>query len=701
MTHHEEISALDIQLQYQPDDVRRAEIILEILDRYNHLKSRNTALYADKLRSINQQLQSPLYEAWIAFYDGRVKYFSLDYSASDGSLVTALQLFTTLGHQKGAVDTLNQLAWNDYIQDDYRRGLDYARGAIDMAEASGYKRGAASAYNTIGLIYWNQGDFPKALDCHKTSLALKEQTGDKLGMAASYNNIGLIYINQGGFQQALEYFFLSLRIKEEVSDKRGMAGAYGNIGNIYEKQGNFAQALEYLLKGLKIHEETEDKQRMASAYHNIASIYLDQRNYTLALEYDAKSLKMAEQSGDRNLMALSYTNIGLGYSAQQNYDDALTYFLKSLMMTEETGNKMQMADVCHNIGLAYYNRHSYSYALEYASQTLTIAREIEAREYLALAHCLTGAIYTATREYDKATDHLNKSLSTATEMGLKQQIRDTLKAYSELKKAQGEWQAALTYYEKYIDAKEDLLNSDTQKKIMSIQFGYEMEQKEKEVEIHRLRNVELKAEKDRSEALLLNILPAEVAEELKTAGVSEARHFDNVTVLFTDFKNFTGFSEKLSAKELVSELHECFKGFDEIIGRYNIEKIKTVGDAYLAAAGVPVPNEKHAEDMVRCAIDIREFMLERRKMMGEKTFEVRIGLHSGHVVAGIVGVKKFSYDIWGDTVNTAARMEQNSHAGRINISGATYELVKDIVRCIHRGKVMAKNKGEIDMYFIQ
>jgi adenylate cyclase len=700
MTHHEEISLLDKQLNSQTDDRQRAQIVLEILAKYNHLKSRNTAVYADRLRKLNETLRSPLYDAWTLFYQGRASYFTLDYEASNRSLSGALGLFKILEHTIGIVDCLNQMAWNYYLQDQYNRGLKYAQDAMAKAAAAAYHKGLAAAYNTIGLIYWNQGDFPHALDHHLASLKLKEQTGDKLGMAASYNNIGLIYINQGDFQKALEYFFLSLHIKEDLNDKRGMAGAYGNIGNIYEKQGNYAQALEYLLKGLEIDGETEDKHRIASAYHNIASIYLDQHNYALALEYDMKSLSMAENIGDKTLMVLSYSNIGQSYSAQQRYSEALDYLLKSLSMTEQTGNKLEMADTCYNTGMVYYHLADYAHALEYASRTLTLARELEAKEYISLANCLSGIVYTATDDFDKADTHLDASLQIADEMGLKHQKRDALKALSKLNKVQGNWKDALAYYERYIEAKEDLLNADTQEKIMSIQFGYEMEQKEKEVEIHRLRNVELKTERDRSEALLLNILPAEVAEELKKNGVSEAKLFDNVTVLFTDFKNFTGFSEKLSAKELVSELHECFKGFDEIIGRYNIEKIKTVGDAYMAAAGVPVANALHAEDVVRCAIDIRDFMLERHRRLGHETFEVRIGVHSGHVVAGIVGVKKFSYDIWGDTVNTAARMEQNSEAGRINISGATYALVKDKFSCRHRGKVMAKNKGEIDMFFV-
>lgn len=212
---------------------------------------------------------------------------------------------------------------------------------------------------------------------------------------------------------------------------------------------------------------------------------------------------------------------------------------------------------------------------------------------------------------------------------------------------------------------------------------------------------ELKTEKQKSDDLLLNILPEEVADELKEKGTTTAKQFDNVTVLFTDFVNFTRAGETMNPQQLVDELHTCFKAFDEISGKYNIEKIKTVGDAYLAAAGLPTPDPRHAENVVQAAIEIAGFMQERSISTNGKTFEIRIGIHSGPVVAGIVGVKKFAYDIWGDTVNTAARMEQSSEPGKINISQTTYDLVKDHFQLHYRGEIGAKGKGQLKMYFVE
>lgn len=230
------------------------------------------------------------------------------------------------------------------------------------------------------------------------------------------------------------------------------------------------------------------------------------------------------------------------------------------------------------------------------------------------------------------------------------------------------------------------------------------EELEKEVaarteELER-QHEELKAEKNKSDALLRNILPEEIAEELKNKGASEARYFDHVTVIFTDFVDFTKAGERMTPQELVDELHTCFKAFDGIISRYNIEKIKTIGDAYLAVCGLPASNSNHAVNTVKAALEIRQFMNERKKQMPDKTFDIRIGIHSGAVVAGIVGVKKFAYDIWGDTVNTAARMESSSEPDKINISETTYQLVNEHFNCVFRGEIEAKNKGEMKMYFV-
>jgi adenylate cyclase len=218
------------------------------------------------------------------------------------------------------------------------------------------------------------------------------------------------------------------------------------------------------------------------------------------------------------------------------------------------------------------------------------------------------------------------------------------------------------------------------------------------------KNRIIQEERQRSENLLLNILPSSIAEELKTLGHANTRRYDSVSVLFADFKNFTSIAEKLTPEELVSELDHCFKGFDKIMGKFGMEKIKTIGDAYMCAGGLPDPYQSNPTKVIQAAFEMQNFLevlKEQRMKEGRPYFEARIGIHTGPIIAGVVGEKKFAYDIWGDTVNVAARMESNSDAGKVNISSSTYELVKDSFKCEYRGKISVKNKGEVEMYWVE
>lgn len=218
------------------------------------------------------------------------------------------------------------------------------------------------------------------------------------------------------------------------------------------------------------------------------------------------------------------------------------------------------------------------------------------------------------------------------------------------------------------------------------------------------KNKTIRQEQERSENLLLNILPALVADELKKNGRTQAQYFEDASVLFADFVGFSKIAEQLKPQQLVTELDTAFKAFDEIIARYNLEKIKTIGDAYMCAGGLD--NDKsnsQIRDMVNAAREMQSWLAvwnAEREAKSQPRFDARIGIHRGPVVAGVVGSKKFAFDIWGDTVNIAARVEQAGEGGKINISGEAYEIVKTFAPCQYRGKISAKNKGEIDMYYV-
>jgi adenylate cyclase len=415
-------------------------------------------------------------------------------------------------------------------------------------------------------------------------------------------------------------------------------------------------------------------------------------------------------------------SIGNVYQAQRDFAKALEYYFNTLKAFDSLGDKYGVAVGYGNIGETY----------------LIIARD-------TTGMIKPGELIPAgkTANLHKSVEYLNKAITLFKEIGVLDAIISYSKGLSEAYLLSGDYKGAFESYKQYATLN-DSVNSNANKiKITNLESARELGLKEKQIEIDKLAIVKkrnervffiagimilllviviilrnyytqaktnellskanylLSNEKKRSDDLLRNILPLEVADELKATGSAVAKHFDHVTVMFTDFVNFTKAGERMNPQQLIEELHTCFKAFDEIIGKYNIEKIKTIGDAYLAVSGLPVIDTQHGEHIVRAAIDINTYMTKRKEQMGDKTFEVRIGIHSGSVVAGIVGVKKFAYDIWGDTVNTASRMEENSEAGKVNISQTTYELVKDKFVCIYRGEIEAKNKGELKMYFVE
>ena len=660
------------------------------------------------------------------------------------------------------VKVLDELSF-DYSYTDPDAGIKYGQQELELANKLTWKKGIAKANVSMGVNYWAKSDFSRALSCYAVAQNIYENIGYKLGAATVAGNIGIIYDEQSDYGKALEYYFKALKINEEIGDKKGMARAMGNIAIVHHKQGDYPGALSYYFNALKIDEEIGNKRGAGIVTGNIGSIYNLQLDYQRALEYYLKALKMDEEIGEKNTAAKMTGNIATVYDAQRNDTLALAYYLKALNMNEELGDKSGVADNTRNIGIFYAQRHSYSQALPYLFKALKTDQEIgdkddEAKclagigeDYLGIVRDMPknsrvpgAATYVMpyragsqmpagrTALLHKAIEYIDSAITIDREIGSLKELETNYLYLAGADSLQGDYKQSLNDLSHYIIYKDSIYSKENSVQIARLEYqqkaatdSLKSAQEKHLAELkyrHQrhytylglmgisalmvflviiLRNSNrITREKKRSDNLLLNILPSEVAEELKKTGSSEPRDFDNVTILFTDFVSFTQASEKMKAKALIAELDACFKVFDGITSKYNVEKIKTIGDAYLAVSGLPTPDPEHAENIVRAAIEINAFMQDRVAKLGNSTFEIRIGIHSGSVAAGIVGVKKFAYDIWGDTVNTAARMEQNSEAGKINISATTYELVKDKFACEYRGEIDAKGKGAMKMYYV-
>ena len=585
-----------------------------------------------------------------------------------------------------------------------------------------------------------------ALYFGKSGIKLASETNNKKGLSDCYNKIGNIYEAQSNYPMALDYYQKSLKIRIELGNKKGTATSYNNIGAIYKDQGNYPLALEFYQKSLKISEELSDKIEISNCYNSIGSVHLEQGDYTQALSYYQKSLKTEEKLGDKQAMSYCYNNIGVVYSDLGNTQQAVENFQKSLKILEELGDKKGMAGCYINVGEIYADKNFYTLAIDYFQKSLKLYEELGDKQGMSLSYTNIADLYNKSKAYNNAISFGEKGIQLAKEIGTLLIESIGYENLSESYKGLGNYNEALKNYELFKKYNDSIFNLNKHKQIAQMEAIYQNEKKQKEIEINEVQlakkeveinhqktikvafiggfalavlivflilwslqqkkhdNKIIAAEKAKSEELLLNILPSETAEELKKYGRCVARPFDLVSVLFTDFKGFTTIAEKFSAEKLVAELDYCFRAFDQLMGKYNIEKIKTIGDSYMCAGGIPVPNTTNPVDIVKCGLEIQHFMdkykAERIKN-NEPYFELRLGVHTGSVVAGIVGLKKFAYDIWGDTVNIASRMESSGEVGKVNISGATYDLIKDKFVCTYRGKIEAKNKGEIDMYFVE
>ncbi len=583
--------------------------------------------------------------------------------------------------------------------------------------------------NQLSKFFFNS-DPDKSILYGNQATELATQLNFKPGLAYAFKHIGIAYFNKGDYKEALKYYELSLITFHSIGDKKGTANMEMNVGNVYYQNGVDDKALEFYLKSLKISEEIKDTLRMVSVLGNIGAIYgKKKQTYSDAIKYYRQAYPLSIAINDSYLAGLNALNLGEVFMFKEEYDSALHYFNISLPYFDSS---LDSSYTLNNVGRLYRRQKKYDQAIEIQKHAFELAVKLDSKDDMAISLAGLAKSFLEKGSLSEATLSYKKAEQIANETGANYTLLEIYTGLSKIYSNTNDFGNAVKYQNLLLNIKDSIYNLETDKKLGTLDFTYNLEKKESQINLQkqvisrqklvrnsfiggfsimlisaivffRQRN-RIKKEKHRSDELLLNILPEETAEELKHTGTAKTKSYDSVSVMFTDFKNFTSMSEKLSAEELVREIHMCYSEFDKIITKHNLEKIKTIGDSYMCVGGLPVANSTHPEDAVRAGLEMQQFMAKHKEeRIANKLpyFELRLGIHTGHVVAGVVGIKKFAYDIWGDTVNTASRMESSGEVGRVNISESTYQLVKDKFRCAHRGKVHAKNKGEIDMYFVE
>lgn len=555
------------------------------------------------------------------------------------------------------------------------------------------------------------GDYPLALETLNLALYQADKLSNEEGTLKILIQTAVLRHMLNDYDIALELLFRAEDLSDKLSDREAQAEVYNNIGAIYHTQREFGKAADYYNQSLDIYLQLDKKEEMGRAYNNFGVLWQDQSEPEKAIKYHRKSLSIWHDLDQKRWLRIANLHLGVCYKLKNQPDSAIIFLNKS-------------------------------------SESID---KVEEQQILSLIYAELGGVYIYKEQFNTAIKQCKQGLNLASG-SINNQLKNCQCLYRAHEKL-GNDREALKYYKQYATFRDSAHNDDKAKEMTRIEMDHQFERKQIADSVRRSqqqqlldlkhqeelaneradRNIALgagmgilllagglwsrlryvrkaqrtiKKERDRSDQLLLNILPAEIARELKRDGVAQAKRYEQATILFTDFEHFTATAAQMPATELVEEINTCFTEFDNICDRHNIEKIKTIGDAYMAAGGIPVPDPQATAQVAKAALEMQQFMKVRAKhrtRLGLPSFKMRAGIHVGPIVAGIVGIRKFQYDIWGDTVNMASRMESHGQVGRVNISQETYELLKNDPDLVfqQRGKIAAKGKGEVEMWFVK
>ncbi|RYD98366.1 MAG: hypothetical protein EOP54_07840 [Sphingobacteriales bacterium] len=607
--------------------------------------------------------------------------------------------------------TYEGLFGNYVYSQQYSKALKTANNYTSFIEKY-YPENIGYVYFYLGGLYRHTSDYRKAINTYLKGVDFYKNKSDGGDYVASGRlQVGISYLSLGIMDSARIYLESALKHYQADNNQEAVARVYNALSSVAFEEKKLEQAETYIQKALqftakendnylydnafmwtiRLAKEMEDSALIKTGKKDIAAL----KHITAEMERNFETILAKKAAMTPGLLAHNYSYLSAAHALLGNYEKAFHYFKSGIELKDSIQNISQLRAFTDMETSLAYEKQNELLKLSEANKRLQLQKELE----------LEALRY----EFEK------KQAAATTEEERQKLVHEEALKRKEIEiKYDGEQKAVLLKYEQEKEIarleqeKKDAIAGAELQSARNVRnlsalgvglatlllaiTGWSYFQKRKD-------NKRIALEKGKSDELLLNILPYEVAEELKEKGTTSAQLHDKVSVLFTDFVNFTANAEKIGVQELLEELNECFTAFDQIMERYGLEKIKTIGDAYLAVSGLPASNPRHAQNAVLAAKDILTFITARRAHKSN-ALDIRIGINSGPVVAGIVGVKKFAYDIWGDAVNTAARMEQNSKPGRINISATTYELVNNEFDCEARGSIETKGKGAIAMYFV-
>jgi adenylate cyclase len=615
-----------------------------------------------------------------------------------GILSKAQQIEQAIEWNNRARDLKNQLSFDEAIL--------ASTTAFDFALESGDVVQQGRALATRGSILLELGNYASSLSFLVQALELFESVGDLGRIAITYGNIGRVHRNMSNYDTALDYYLRALTIDEELGNYQGIANHIGNIGNIYLTISDYPKALHYYHQALAFAEKIDNSESIATNIGNIGSVYLHIQDYTSALEYYMKALTIQEKLGDLIGSVINTCNIAAVHFHLKEYQASLDYFLKALDIYRTLDNKTGVAETYSNIGVIYKEISDYENSLNYYHKSLTLNQEMGNKFGIALNVSGLGVVYSEElyKNYnpDKAEELLLQALQLYEELGVRKELYDIHQILSALYHQTGNWQKAYHYHKLYHDLEKEVLSEEAKKHAEQLYYERKTAERDKQIAIDHAKH-------EATEHLLHNVLPPSIAAKMLDGATLIAEKLQNVSVLFADIVEFTKLSQLISAEDLVAGLDGIFSEFDALAEKHGLEKIKTIGDSYMVVSGAPTPRADHAESIALMAFDMMQAMQKFTSITTGERIRIRIGIHTGDVVAGVIGKKKFAYDLWGDAVNTASRMESHGEPGKVHITQEFKNvLVEQIAAGNHhlhlrfeeREPLHIKGKGMMSTYFL-
>lgn len=641
-----------------------------------------------------------------------INYYRADYQSALRHFTESLNLYLANGDKKGEAKASQGLGSVYTELADSEQAWAYLKRALNLANELVSEELKLKTMLVMAKLSNEQENFDQAIKYYEESQKIASTLQQEQNESYALQGLGSSYLKQGKFERAESQLLRCLAIRTKIDFKAGEARTRQTLGETYLRQGKIEKAKTELTHAIRLAKEGDRKSVMVKAHKTFSEIFKQEQNF----EKFAFHLESSQEISSE--IDVHYKVRKQNFELEQNYQNTRTLseigqdiissldLEKVLFTIYEKVNKLMDATI---FGIGLLNSESatidYKLAISNGVKYEPYSRDLKDKNQLPVwcidhkSPVFINDLESETQTYISNTDKYQFVLKDGSIPKQREQsvIYIPILSGDEILgiiTVQSLARHAYTLYHLEV-----LKNVATYASIALINIGM-YQRLENEV---NLRTAELTKTKERSDELLLNILPKEIAEELKLKGYTSVRRYEKTTILFMDIVGFSTISEGLAPKQLVAEIDTYFSAFDTIMEKVGMEKIKTIGDAYIAAAGLPRGNQAKTLTVVKAAFDILDKVNELRKEregLNAAFFEFRIGINTGPVVAGVVGSKKFQYDIWGDAVNMAARMEQNSAAGKINISQSTYDIVKNNITCTHRGKINAKNKGEIDMYYV-